>query len=388
MEKILDKKFGRRGFLKAAAAGVAAAALAPSILGDMRHAHAEVRNFPVKSATWSEVKKMPPQQMAESTKLYQPCFDYLMDKAKNLKDSNLRKIAVDGLKNPVSRVLERVPSKSDKQKVYNKLLDAGYIKSSDTLEGVFPPDKGVGKAPASFEAAPGGGWGGHHAYPGGLSEHVATDLQTALAIEEIHQQAYGYSKDVETLTAAILLHDNTKPWIFQWKKDNSLLPETKIAGTGCHHVQAIADVMYRGLDPKLVVALADSHTPPRPGKEEAQVVGWIKAAAIIAGVDASKYLGPTGETIPLPRRAEGFLVNLGDGDWVLTGPVNVATNDVLKKIAKKVYKMSDKDLAGKPFFTLRDYLFSQRSDMALFQIWCDQGEDALEAEVKKIVKPE
>jgi len=50
--------------------------------------------------------------------------------------------------------------------------------------------------------------------------------------------------------------------------------------------------------------------------------------------------------------------------------------------------MSDKDLAGKPFFTLRDYLFSQRSDMALFQIWCDQGEDALEAEVKKIVKPE
>src|SRR5262249_45839018 len=53
----------------------------------------------------------------------------------------------------------------------------------------------------------------------------------------------------------------------------------------------LAESMARGLPPKLVVAQASAHSTPNQGGEY-RVVNWLRAAAIIAGVDpvANHYL--------------------------------------------------------------------------------------------------
>ncbi|MBQ1856344.1 MAG: TAT (twin-arginine translocation) pathway signal sequence, partial [Anaerovibrio sp.] len=212
----------------------------------------------------------------------------------------------------------------------------------------------------------------------------------ALGVFSIYEDTYGYSLNEDLLTNAILLHDNLKPWVLQWNSENRCLPEINIAGTGCHHVQEIADVMYRGLDPDLVITLADSHEHPGWKSQEDQVVGWIKAAAIIAGKDPIKegYLDKSGETLPLPRRPEGFLVHLGDHDFVLTAPVSRWLNAEIEKMAVKEYGIAESELKSKKYNTLRNYIYSQASDMHLYQTWVDKGDKALWDAVLDVVVPD
>ena len=155
-------------------------------------------------------------------------------------------------------------------------------------------------------------------------------------------------------------------------------------------VQEIADVMYRGLDPDLVITLADSHEHPGWKSQEDQVVGWIKAAAIIAGKDPIKegYLDKSGETLPLPRRPEGFLVHLGDHDFVLTAPVSRWLNAEIEKMAVKEYGIAESELKSKKYNTLRNYIYSQASDMHLYQTWVDKGDKALWDAVLDVVVPD
>jgi len=393
-QHLWDKKIGRRDFFKLSAMGAVAAVTAtalPSGLGtEPKKVSAAPRKFDIKPVAWSECRNLTPQQMVDRAAMTGPGYEYLMDKAKNVKDAKVRKIALEGLEGTRPKILELYPDEASKQRTLMKLLDAGYVKSDNTTSQLFPPDKGPDTVIQNYKVSPGSGWMSHHAYPGGLIAHVATDLQTALGVYDAYEQMYGYSLNYELLVSAILLHDNQKPWVLQWKDDNSCLPEINVAGTGDHHIMEIADAIHRGLDPDLVITIADSHEHPGWESSEKQVVGWIKAASIIAGVDPIKsgYLASNGETLPLPRRPEGFLVHLGDHDFVLTAPVCKWVAAELQKITKPVYKFSDADLKGKPFNTLRDYLYSQISDMHLYQIWVDQGEKALLDTVTKIVIPE
>lgn len=65
------------------------------------------------------------------------------------------------------------------------------------------------------------------------------------------------------------------------------------------------------------------------------MVGWIKAAALIAGKDPvrSGYLRKDGEGLPAPHKQEGYIVHLGDHDWVLTSPASQKSIAILKKAA-------------------------------------------------------
>lgn len=381
-----DKKFDRRDFFKGAA-GAAAAVTVTSMLP--RDVFAAARDLKTEQVSWEACQKLTPAEMAKRSGMTKIGYDYLLDKANHLTDSHIRGIALDGLKSPQPKLLELFPDDASKERVRAKLLDAGYIKSENTIQQIFPPDKGAHACVQEFQISPGSGWGSHHAYPAGLVTHVATDLQIALSVFECYENMYGYDMDRELLTSAILLHDNQKPWVLQWREDNACLPEVNIAGTGAHHILEICDVIHRGLDPKLVVTIACSHEHPGWESQEKQVVGWIKAAGIITDTDPVKYglLASDGQTLPLPRRQEGFLVHLGDHDFVLTAPVSKWLSQKLSELAKSVYHLSDEEIAGKPFYTLRDYLYSQKSDMHLYQIWVDGGDAALVKAVTDIVAP-
>lgn len=379
---IWDKTIDRRDFLKTAA-GAAAAFAAASILP--KQGSAAPRDIETTAIKFSEMQKLSPTEMAKRSPLREYGYNWLMDKANGLQDQTVKKIVLEGLKAPKPLILQKCPDKASQEACRKALLAAGYIKEENTIDQIFPEVK----TKLNFWDAAGAGWGGHHAYPCGLITHVATDLQTGLSLIENYEQFFGYSMNRELLTEAVLLHDLTKPWILQWTPDHKCLPEIKIAGTGCHHIQQVADCMYRGLRPDVVVAVAVSHDHAGWPSEEKKPVGYIKAAAIIAGKDPIKegYLAPDGETLPLPRRPESFLVHLGDHDFVLTSGISSWTQEYLKKVALSDYGLTKADLDSSKFYNLRNYVYSQASDMHLYQILVDQGYDAFRQTVLDIVIP-
>ena len=139
--------------------------------------------------------------------------------------------------------------------------------------------------------------------------------------------------------------------MLQWNADGSEFPELHIAGTGGHHILGIAETMKHGFAADFVITQASAHTSPND--DEAKVVGYLRAAAIIARVDplAKGYLRDVDGTLRLPAvrqlgdnldlNAAGrtnFLVeytlhNLSDGDWTLAEPSVDLAELILAKLA-------------------------------------------------------
>ena len=92
--------------------------------------------------------------------------------------------------------------------------------------------------------------------------------------------------------------------MLQWNADGTEFAEFTFGGngatdnygaagdsrTGAHHIIGLAESMARGLAPKLVITQACAHGNPLGA--EYRVVNWLRAAAIVAGVDpvAQGYL--------------------------------------------------------------------------------------------------
>jgi hypothetical protein len=170
--------------------------------------------------------------------------------------------------------------------------------------------------PQPFYSAPGGAFGGHHSYPGGLPIHEANNQMAAINLADEYRNMYGLlaldlpaaklaGKPDQEITierdwfvAAPALHDWAKTIVFQWKGDGSESPELQIGGngatdnygspggsrTGSHHILSIAESMKRGLAPGFVITQASAHSAQSKGSEY-KVVNWLRAAAVIARVD-------------------------------------------------------------------------------------------------------
>ncbi len=382
---LFEKEFDRRDFLRMSV-GAAATLTVSSLLPAT--AAAKAASDGANKISLNECIKLTPAAMAEKSAMVKKGYNYLLKCANQISNRSYRSFAYESVKNPVPRLMELYPSNVEKEIARQRLVDAGYLKADAAYDQFLPPCTSPNKNVQRFWTAPGSGWSSHHAYPGGLVTHVAVDMQTALGIYDSYYDIYGYHMDKELLMAAILIHDTHKPWVFQWKEDGTCLPEVGVAGTGVHHTLAIAESIYREMPPELIVAIACSHNHPGFAADEAQVVGWIKAACILADNKDPVKLGllaADGKTLPLPRRQEGFIVHLGDHDYVLTAPAAQWMAAKLGEIAKQEYKMSEADLKGKPFNAFRNYLFSQVSVKRLHQEWVVNGEQSLLQTVKEII---
>lgn len=69
--------------------------------------------------------------------------------------------------------------------------------------------------------------------------------------------------------------------------------------------------------------------------------------------------------LPTPHQQAGYIVHLGDHDFVLSVPVAKQSIAMLKQVAKQTYGMSDSDLNGGKFNAFRNYIASQYSFMRL-----------------------
>lgn len=331
-----------------------------------------------------ECQSLDYKAMAERSPMVQAAWKYLQEEAGKLSDSGLRELVIGIYADSTPR-LANIDAGARKQ-VWEQLKGAEYtVQGQDAFLPPVPQDM---KARYPAIAAPGSGYGSHHAYPGGLITHVATNVKITASIVDTYREVYGYDVNRDIAMASQLLHDLHKPYVFQWQADSSSRTEQPLAGTGEHHVLSLAELLVRKAPAELVVAQACAHTHPGSDADEAQVVNWLKAAAIIAGTDPVRYglLDASGKTVPLPRRQEGFICHLGDHDFVLSVPAVKWTLPVMREIAKADYKISDNNLEGKPFNSLRNMVYSQVSAMRLEQAYTG-GAEQLRALMHSVVKP-
>ena len=358
----LNDKFSRRKFLQMTA-GAAIGAAMLNVPGLSFAAGAKV-----KDAAYNSLPDA--VELAAKSELVQLSYQKIKDAAQSIQNPTLAKMTLDIIKNPVPTFMQNYQLPGSKRAVYNKLAAAGLVDTAKT----------------SLENAPGSGYASHHAYPGGLATHTAANLQISEGIYNTYTGLFNSSISRDIIISAQALHDLAKPLVFQWQKDQSSLPEYQIAGTGAHHILSLAEVIYRGFPPEEIVAQACAHTIPT-GKDEQVVAGYLKAAAIIAGKDAEKLgLVNSNDTIPTPHKQEGYIVSLGDHDFVLSGPACQKSVTILKEIAAKDYGMTKAELAGEHFNRFRNYVGAQYSMMYIDSLAStNNGMDKIRQAVKNVI---
>ena len=308
--------------------------------------------------------------------------------------------------------------------------------------GVFPPVVGAGSAcpnlPQPFHAAPGGGFGGHHSYPGGLVLHEAVNDLIYAGLASSYRRVYGHTGpgglpvvapeerdvdekadpaiDEDIVVAAPLLHDWAKTLVFQWNADGTEFTEFSFGGngvtdnygapgdsrTGAHHIIGIAESMARGLAPKLVITQACAHGSPLGN--EYKIVNWLHAAAIVAGVDpvAKGYLRPDeaghlrlpafnkpadvdpsapGST-EMSAPVEYQLHNLSDADFAQSVPAMVEAQKLLSKLAPEYgYDPAD---AARYNTRYRNRALAYLSAERLYLLYTSGGLEAVRGQLAKL----
>ena len=380
---ITTDPISRRTFLKLAA-GTAAGALLfkmPFTAGAAEAGSAmEIR--PIALADLPKAA----EASAKAAPLVKNSYDDILKIVNTIKDSSLKKQVLSMIQNPFPTFMENYTNQSAIDRLYDKLLDQKLVDPSKiSAETLLPP---VPTRLQPFMTAPGSGYMSHHSYPGGLSTHVDSNLHITVGLCETYKNVFHYDVDYDIAVAGQALHDIEKPFVFQWQEDGSSRKEYTLVGQGAHHVLSIAESMYRGLPAEEIVAQACAHTAPSNKKDESEVVSWIRAAGIITGKDPIRMglLTSDGEGLPAPHKQEGYLVHLGDHDWILSVPAAQKSIAILKDVAQKEYGFTEAEANGAKFNAFRNYIGSQVSFLYLNHLSSlPNAEKEIAALAKKIV---
>jgi len=299
--------------------------------------------------------------------------------ANSIVDPELRANVAELLADPKPTFAARYPTDESRRALLDICVSAGYVGAAAPLATIFPPNTDGNRAPQPFWSAAGSYNGSHHAYPGGLAVHENFNATMATEFASTYDTVYfggTQAIDRDVAIGAALYHDVMKTIVFQWNDDGTLFPEGNIGDTGAHHVLSGAEAISRGRSPRFVIALLSAHAAPSLG-DEAKVVTWCRAAALIAGVDPITYgllrhdgtglrLAP--DFVPI----EAFVNHLSDHDYVLSVH---AMHAVLPELARH----------GADRWYSNDVL-AKRSAIALYGILSTGGRPAFDREVEAAVR--
>jgi len=356
--------------------------------------------------------------------MVQSSYQFLLAQARKIGDATLRKETLDALSNDGTCIRHRANlTEADRARIVRELIDAGLADPKDEATfqgglkaGVFPAVMNDGgpcpQLPQKFYGAPGGSFGSHHSWPGGLPVHEATNEIAALNLAREYRQVHGHSSagfpalspippadpvktrtsdifiDQDIIIGAPLWHDWAKIIVFQWNADGSEFAELEFGGaakTGAHHILGLAETMKRGFSPAFVIAQASAHAVPSLGNEY-KVVDWLRAAAIIAQVDpfAKGYLikDPRGKAQVPNLRAEYALHNLSDGDFTYSIPAATSAQALLQQLAPAFgFNPDDRANYNNRF---RNPALSFITAERMMMIYNEKGLDGVKAELEKV----
>jgi len=328
--------FGRAEFF-----GVMSAVALPFVLGPAAVAEAaDIGKYPLPPVRGPLSRgNAQAAKLAAASPMVRATYASVAQLADTLTDGDLRAYVVSFLHYPAPDYAANQKTPAERTAVRDALARAGFVAADAPVSGIFPPGTEPGSATfvQPFWSTPGSSDGSHHAYPGGLAVHEyfnASMSQQFAATYDAHYFANRKTVDRDTVVGAALYHDIMKAVIFQWRDDGSITDELTIAGTGAHHILSGAEAIVHGHTPRFVTTLLSAHAAPSLG-DEAHVVDWCRAAAIVAGVDPVQYglVKADGSTFALaesPVPLEAFISNLSDHDYVATIPAMHVVSDRLK----------------------------------------------------------
>lgn len=391
--------------------------------------------------------------LASSSALVQSARRFIGRQIGTIGDKTLAKNVHELVEERMACVRHRAhESDASKRAILDALAAVGLYATADAstfpggaLAGVFPPVLDPGSAcphlPQPFFSAPGSVFGGHHSYPGGLPIHESFNDLSATSFAANYRRVYGHTGqagvpamaagdgdhdsddsvdvviDQDIMVGAPLLHDWAKPLVFQWNADGTEFAEFNFGGngatdnygsagdsrTGAHHIIGIAESMARGLSPKFVITQASAHSNPTSGNEY-KVVNWLRAAALMAGIDpvakgylrvdgagklrlpAVQKLGDLDLNAATPSQVnaplEYQLHNLSDADFTQTGPAVAVAQLLLANLAPSFgYDLGD----GARYNTkYRNPVLSHLSAERLYILYTTGGLEAVRAEVTRL----
>ena len=329
-------------------------------------------------------------QLARGSNLVAATYARVAGVAGSIADRDLRADVLDLIGGSRPRYADRHPTPALRTAVRDALARAGFVAPDAPVRGIFPP----GTEPAAttsvqpFWSAPGSGEGSHHGYPGGLALHESFNASVALGIAGAYDAHYfggrpTVSRDIAI--AAALYHDAMKTVVFAWNDDGTLPDELSIAGTGAHHILSGAEAIARGRDPRFVTTLLSAHAAPSLG-DEVKVVGWCRAAAIVAGVDpvASGLVNRDGSGYALgadPAPLEAFVNYLSDHDYV----VSVHAMHVVSARLQQSWSRRPALTSLAPTFPwYRAMILTRTSALALYDALARSGAEAFERTVRRV----
>ncbi len=325
-------------------------------------------------------------QIANASAQAKAALNTLVSSAQAIHDPVLREAALSALDDKAC-IRHRAGLTSDDQtRIIDHLISAGWLAAPHEAadrqrlrDGLFPPVMAEGSAcplrPLPFLAAPGGNTGSHHDWPGGLALHEAFNLRQSHDLVQAWHAESGLVLDQDLITTAVIWHDWAKALVFQWNADGTERPELQVAGTGVHHVLALAEAMRRGFPPRLIQTLACAHAAPL-GDDQKKVEGWLQAAAIIAGT--------VPDTAPHKWQPECFVHTVSDQNWLVSEPAAEAADAALARVANRFgFAPGTADYNWR----LRLPALAQIGAMRLWQAAQSEGDAATEKQIRNADLP-
>lgn len=329
-------------------------------------------------------------------------YNELLQVAASLEDGDYRRLMTECVAAPKVTFLGLYPTEADRKRMFQEMVRIGFFNADDDHEHVWPAGH---MTPQTYLTAPSSHNDFYNAHPGGLAVTVAYNIRMAEAYTSNYRQMFGLPINRDLPSAALCVHEYPKVWLYQWQHDGSWREEPRTVYDDTWHAHCIyvtAELMHRRCDARIVMAMAAAHQlgaldASMDGRRvvcnwvgEQRVAQFIKAAAALAQVDPVDYglldRRANGELYLAPVPAEQWVTHLADMNWPYTmGAAHLRTWPLLQQVAKDDLGLSDRDLAGRPFNQLKNYVWSQVGQIPLYEVLVREGFEAARGVVRRLV---
>jgi hypothetical protein len=349
-----------------------------------------------------QVVSLTPLQIAQSSRLVTSAYNELLSVAASLENVDYRRLMTECIAQPRVTFLELYPSDADRRRIFDEMVRLGFFNGADHPDEVFPPGH---LAPQTYLTAPSSHNDFYNAHPGGLAVTVAYNVRMADAYTVNYRHQLGLPLNRDLPAAALCVHEYPKVWLYQWQGDGSWLEEPRTVYDDTWHAHCIfvtAELIHRRFDSRIVAAMATAHQlsaldASMDGKHvkcnwvgPERVAHFIRAAATLAQVDPVEYgllERHNGKLVLPPQPGEQWVTHLADMNWPYTmGAAHLHTWPLLQQVAQSDLGIKGSDLEGRPFNQLKNYVWAQLGQIALYEILVREGFDAARATILRLVR--
>jgi hypothetical protein len=348
-----------------------------------------------------DVVSMTPLEIANSSHLVISAYKELVQGALSIRNDEYRKPMLDVLRDPKVTFPEKY-GEGESTEIVRELMEAGYLERAEDFDTLVTDDY---LSPQPFISAPQSHADWYNCHPGGLAITCAVNSRLSEYHTQLYQHMYGIPIDRDLTLAALTIHEYPKAWIYAWNADGSYRKEPRLHGGNLqtHTAHVVAEMIHRGAPREMVIAVAACHgfgvaefyedneareTRSRwPGYQI--VASLLHSGSILARVDPFErgYIERTadgGITIA-PQPVEMWNCNLSDMNWPYTiGAAHTHTYPLLEEIAQTTYGAAPD---SKQFLQLKNYVYAQVGQIALYELLVRDGREAVESIVRDLVAP-